>query len=286
MRASSRILAIAIFIAAGFAGWQVLAQTAQLPAGPPGGVNASKLPDVEGVHLGMTVDQATAVMKSLFPGSALQTFFSHYQKSPMWVARLEGGLDQNDVLDVSFSPPPNPQQTVLIQRHIVMPPGKQPTLQTIVTSLRQKYGQDLPATSGAALMAWAYDEQGQPVNPQGPANWRPVDCGGAALGITPGETLPGQGLEVDYVLGATPLASLLPGLTSNLCNKNVFIKAQLDLPNNPQPTTTIDQISISLSENPLMLRNAVAGQQYLDGLQAEKQQQQLKQAQQQKAPSL
>ena len=286
MRASSRILAIAISMAAGFTGWQVLAQTAQLPAGPPGGVNASKLPDVEGVHLGMTVDQATAVMKSLFPGNALQTFYSHYQNGPMWVAHLEGALDQSDVLDVFFSPPPNQQQAVLIQRHIVIPQGKQPTLQTTAASLRQKYGQDLPPSGGAALMAWAYDEQGQPVNPQGPANWHPVDCGGAGVGTNPGQTLPGQGLEVDYVLGATPLASLLPGLTSNPCNKNVFIKAMFDLPNNPQPTTTIDQIQLNMSENPLMLRNAVAGQQYLDGLQAGKQQQQLKQAQQQKAPSL
>ena len=135
-------------------------------------------------------------------------------------------------------------------------------------------------------MAWAYDEQGQPVNPQGPANWHPVDCGGAGVGTNPGETLPGQGLEVDYVLGATPLASLLPTLTSNLCNKNVFIRAQLGLPNNPQPTSMVDQILVILSENPLMLRNAVAGQQYLDGLQAAKQQQQQKSAQQQKAPTL
>ena len=38
------------------------AQTPAIMVSPPGGVVASKMPDAEGVHLGMTVEQATSVM--------------------------------------------------------------------------------------------------------------------------------------------------------------------------------------------------------------------------------
>jgi hypothetical protein len=47
---------------------------AQVPAAPAAGLDSSKLPDAQGIHLGMPVEQALAVMKSLFPASTyLQT---------------------------------------------------------------------------------------------------------------------------------------------------------------------------------------------------------------------
>jgi hypothetical protein len=286
------IVAMSVPLAAGFTGLHALAQApaAGIPAPPPGGINNSKLPDIEGVHLGMTVDQATATMKSLFPGNALQVYYSHYDKGPMWVARLVGTVADTcnsqcgDIVELVFSEPPNPQQVVSISRVLILAPGKQPTLDTTAASLRQKYGKEL-ASVKAPIMAWAYDEQGQPVDARGPANWSPADCAGQKFGVSPGETLPGQGLEVDYVLGPVPLASQLAGLTGNLCNRNVYVTAQ-PLVGSLQGVPIVAQIYLYVTEKPLMLRDAIAGQQYLDGLAAATQQQQQKNAAQQKAPTL
>ena len=38
------------------------------PAAPAGGIVASRLPDVHGVHLGMTLSEVLAVMKPLYSG--------------------------------------------------------------------------------------------------------------------------------------------------------------------------------------------------------------------------
>ena len=288
MRTRFRIALISILITAGSAELGIRAQTAQVPAASPGGVNASRLPDADGVHLGMTVDQATAVMKSHFTGNNLQIFYSHYAKGPTWVSSLQGtSTDQSDELDVMFSMPPRPQQVVYIERGLVLPPGKQPTEENTVASLRQKYGKELASTRGSSrVMTWAYDEQGQPANPQGPSNWSPADCADQNFGLVGGETPPGPGLEVDYVLGPVPLAQQLPGLTANLCNQDVFVTARL-LPGAPiQGTPVITQVYIHLGEKPLMLRNAVAGQQYLDGVATTKKQQERKNAEQIKEPTL
>ena len=184
-----------------------------------------------------------------------------------------------------FSTPPNPQEVVSIQRTLLLALDKQPTLDTTVASLRQKYGMELASTRCCDVMAWAYDEQGQPANPQGPSNWNPADCGGGQLGVSGGQTPPGS-LEVDYVLGPVPLAQQLPALTGNLCNRNVYVTAQLQRGEAIKGVPVVHQIAVFLGERPLMLRNAVAGQQYLDGLAAAKQQQQQKKAEQQKAPTL
>lgn len=85
MQIRFRFLAACVLLATGFFGQQVLAQTLQVPAGPTGGVIASKLPDAEGVHLGMSVAEATAVMKSLFPGSGLQLLYSRFLNGPLCI---------------------------------------------------------------------------------------------------------------------------------------------------------------------------------------------------------
>jgi hypothetical protein len=53
-----------------------------------------------------------------------------------------------------------------------------------------------------------------------------------------------------------------------------------------QGTPVVNQMYIYLGENPLALRNSVAAEQYLEGQTAAKQQQQQKNAEQNKAPVL
>jgi hypothetical protein len=282
-RTSFRVLAIAALIVASCASWRAFAQSAQVPPGPAGGINPSKLPDVEGVHLGMTIDQVTAVLKTLAP--PLTTYYSHYNNAPKWIARLQSG-DPSDSVDVFFSVPPTQQQALLIQRRVMLPAGKQPTFDTIVNSLRQKYGKELSTRSGPALLAWAFDEQGQPVTPTGPSNWSPTDCAEAQIGVTGGQTAPGQPVEIDYILDPGPLDPQIPKLTSNLCNQHIFIRAQVDTSGTPEPTSMVNQVWVSITETPLMVRDGIAAQQYLNHIAASKQQQQINQAQQQKAPTL
>ena len=284
MRVGSRIVGISILIAASFAASQT---PAQAPAAPPGGVNAAKLPDTDGIRLGMTVDQATAVMKPLFPASGLQTLYSRYLKGPSWVSSLRGSLpDHSDNIDVYFSMPPNPQQVVAVKRVVVLAPGKYPTLENTLASLRQKYGKELPSKRGSTgVLAWAYDEQGQPTVPQGPENWYPSDCAGQVMGTSGGQPQADSALEINSMLDPTPLAQQLPALTGNLCNRSVYVSVQL-FESNIQGTPVVNQFYVLLGEKPLMLRDAIAVRQYLDDKVAADQQQRQKAAAQNKAPSL
>jgi hypothetical protein len=287
MHISFRTMGASIVFATGIIGQQTPAQTAQVPAGPAGGVLASKLPDAEGVHLGMSVAEATAVMKGLFSGDGLQVLYSHYLNGPTFVSSMKGqSQDQTDFLSVFFSMPPNPQQVTFLQRTMIMPPGKQPTEANTMAGLRQKYGKELTNTKpGTGIFGWAYDEQGQPASPQGPENWNPADCANQMMGVAGGQPQANSSLEVNAILDPIPLAQELPGLVKNLCNRNVFVTAQI-LASSIQGTPVVNQMYIYLGEKPLALRNSVAGRQYLEGQATAKQQQQLKNAEQNKAPSL
>jgi hypothetical protein len=282
-----RIVVSSILLVAGFGATRISAQASLMPAGPPGGVNASKLPDTQGIHLGMTVDQASAAMKSVFPGTAPQVKYSHYGREPAWVSSMSGAnQEQHDFLQIFFSMPPNPQQVVFVQRTLILVPGKQPTAESTVASLRQKYGKELPlARNSAEMMAWAYDEQGQPASPKGPANWSPTDCAQQKLGVTGGLPDPASSLQVPPFPDPLPLAQKVSTMTADLCNHHVYVTAQLML-GNIQGTSVVAQISMYLGEKPLMVRDYLAGQQYLQGVIDAKSQQQMKNAQQQKAPTL
>jgi len=292
LRRENRILIVLVLVAAGFAGLRTLAQTlpAGLPAAPAGGINAAKLPDTNGVHLGMTPDEAQAVMKGLYPGNELKIYHAGSVTGQTWVSKLMGAAADtcnnqcDNEMQVYFSMLPSPVQVISISRQLIMAPGKEPTLDNTVASLRQKYGKE--AVSNVGVMAWVYDEQGQPINPQGPSNWSPAQCAGRQLGFKPGEEgAPTPAMVVSDALGPTPLAQQLPGLIRDLCNHNVYVQVQLML-TSIQGTPVVHAINMSLSENSLGVRDAVVNQQYFDAQAAAKQQQQLKNAQQQKAPTL
>jgi hypothetical protein len=287
MQIRCRFLAASALIGTGLIGQQVPAQTVQVPAGPTGGVIASKLPDAEGVHLGMSVAEATAVMKSLFPGSGLQFLYSHFLNGPTFVSSMKGeSQDHSDFLWVYFSMPPNQQQVTFLQRTVVLPPGKQPTEANTMAGLRQKYGNELRNTKPVTgLFGWAYDEQGQPASPQGPENWNPADCANQMMGVAGGQPDPNSSLEVNASVDPVPLTQQLPGFLGNLCNRNVFVTAQISV-SSIQGTPVVNQMHVFLGEKPLALRDTVAADQFLEGQAAAKQRQQQKNAEQNKAPAL
>lgn len=275
---------------AGLASAVALSASAQTPAimvAPPGGVVAAKMPDAEGVHLGMTVDQATAVMKRVFPGNGLLVRYSSYRNGPTWVSSLSGtSADQHDFLVVSLSMPPNPQQVVAIQRTMQLLPGKQPTADSTMASLRQKYGPGLPvAPRLTGMMAWAYDEQGQPANPQGPANWSSTDCAREQIGVSGGQAQQSSPLEIPYSPDSLSIPQKIANYSGNLCEQDVYVSAQL-LTGTIQGTSVVNGIFLYLAEKPLMIRDYIASQEYLAGVANAATQQQMKNAQHEKAPTL
>ena len=266
-----------LFVTAGFASQPALGQNvlpAGVPAPPPGGINPAKLPDTNGVHLGMSVDQAKAAIKGLYPGDSTTASTEKLADGTMWIRNIAADNKQNcsascDSIVVSFSPPPNPVQVIGITRAISYGSSTPPTVDAVVASLRQKYGKEVMSDVG--ILAWAYDEQGQPINPKGPSNWRPADCASAG------------NLEVP---GPTPLAQILPKLTRDLCLRGVFVSVQVPPGRAIQGVPVAQQIFIHLGERSLEFRDGVVAQQYWEARAANQKQKEMKKAQQQAAPVL
>jgi hypothetical protein len=271
------ILAGVLFAAAGLSGQRALSQAlpAGVPAAPPDGIDAAKLPDTNGIHLGMSQNQALTVVKRLYPANLINIITNKEADGTTWILHISASKVQNciascDDIDVAFSPPPNPIQVIAINRVINSGKATPPTVDAVVASLRKKYGQEL-ASVKAPIMTWAYDEQGQPINPRGPSNWSPADCAHAG------------GFELP---GATPLAQILPRLEANLCNRGVFVTVQILPGAAVQGVPVAPQIFMFLGEKSLQFRDGVAAQQHVEALATAKKQREMKTAQQQKAPTL
>jgi len=267
---------------------------AQIPAAPAAGLDASKLPDVLGIHLGMLVEQASAMMKSLFPaGTHTLTYtagkFTNPSEKP-WLTSMTGALISGcsgctEGAVVRFSIPPNPQQVVAIQRSLVFGPDKQPLVDATIAGLRQKYGTETfkSVPDPVQNMTWLYDEQGQHL-PASTPNFSP-GCAGTVAEPPAG----GDGLKnpypVDFVLATNPITpSVIATIMRHPCRSNVYVRVQLS-PTGPG-NSLVHIIDIQMSENALDTRDVIAAQRYLDGVATGQKQQELKNAQQQAAPKL
>jgi hypothetical protein len=268
--------------------------TAQIPTAPAAGLDPSKLPDVVGIHLGMPVEQALAVMKSLFPDSTyLQsvTAGKYMQTSDKpWLTSMtemlrSGCTGCNEAIIVRFSIPPNPQHVVAIQRSLVFGLDKQPMLDPTIAGLRQKYGPEASKTvpNPVQTITWLYDEQGQHL----PASTPNFDSGCAGVVAEPpagGNSLNNPS-PLDFVLATNPITpSVIATIMRHPCRSNVYVHVQLS-PTGPG-NSLVHIIDIQMSENALDTRDVIAAQQYLDGVATGQKQQELKHAQQQGAPKL
>jgi hypothetical protein len=281
-----------IVVAALFVGSRGTPIQAQVPAAAGAGVDPSKLPDVEGIHLGMSIENASAIMKSLFPaGSHTLTataskFLNTADKA--WITSMTGTLNngctgcQEQVI-VKFSMPPNPQQVIDIQRAIVFETNKQPPMDATIAGLRKKYGPETIKTvpDPVQYFAWLYDEQGKllPATPQFGRG-----CAGSIVGPPLGGD-PGHPNSVGFALATGPVTpSSVAALMRDPCRSHVHVSAQVSPSSPTLPLVHI--LDIHMSENALDTRDIIAAQKYLDGVATAKKQQDLKKAQQQAAPSL
>jgi hypothetical protein len=138
--------------------------------GGVGNAGESKLPDTLGIALGMPVKDAVQRMKEL--GLAIQaaeTNPSNILEKPL-LHELGGskamtGSVSGESLRVSIATPPHSQVVWQVFRTSQFPDSAKPASDTILTSLREKYGQEIwkevDAGGYPRVVRWVFDEQGR-----------------------------------------------------------------------------------------------------------------------------
>lgn len=291
IRTTGLFLAL-ILIAAAFVIPRGASMEAQVTAAPAAGLDPSKLPDAQGIHLGMPIEQALALMKSQFPASTNQLkvtaakFMNTSDKA--WLTSMTATLINTcpgcqEGITVTFSIPPDPQRVVAIQRSLVFGPGKQPLMDATITGLRQKYGAETfkSVPDPVQTFTWLYDELGQHL-PATTPKFEPGCAGSIAEPPAGGDSL-NNPYPLGFVLATSPITpSVIATIMRHPCRSNVYVRAQLS----PTGPGLVHIIDIQMSENAFDTRAVIAAQQYLDGLAAGQKQKDLKNAQQQHAPKL
>jgi hypothetical protein len=155
------------------------------------GVDPSKLPDIEGIHLAMPVEQASRVMKSLFPTGThtLSITAGRFMNAPdkPWLTSMTGVPIASpcngctDEVILRFNGPPNPLQVVSVERDLILAGGQQPTLETTIAGLRKKYGPETQKSDDGPIhaLSWLFDENGQHL-PASTPQFAP-GCAGSSL---------------------------------------------------------------------------------------------------------
>jgi hypothetical protein len=263
---SVRLVLAGLFVAAGLAAVAAGAQTpgAQPPAAPPGGLDSSKLPDVVGIHLGMTVPQAMAVMKAKYPANLTTLYYAKFKDAPdaPWIARITGkimgtGLNSaNSVDDITifFSAPPNPQVVVRVDRAVQMIPPT--TIGNLEASLFQKYGTPLVQKTIHANLSWEFDEQGKATPVPGSYICGSFNQPAVAGGGSPANA---GALQFDPGMGQ-PTASDIPRLV-NMCPDRITITTLLD-PNPANPNQLVSTLTVSMIDHAEDLRDFIATFEY------------------------
>jgi hypothetical protein len=182
-----------------------LVASSRPPAPQAPQIDASKMPDVYGLHLGMTAEDAKATLEKQFaqfhasvlsqpvgfgPGNRQQGIYSFSANA--------GGAGGQMAVDVTL--PPNPQLVWHIVRNAPQPNVNRAV---VLAALRQKYGKETYAVAFNAVpgktttddsiiqaMVWLMDEQGHPLTgvPLTFVLDRPFNCwvgGGVTSGTRP-----------------------------------------------------------------------------------------------------
>jgi hypothetical protein len=246
------------------------------PSAPP---NFSKLPDVNGIQLGMTVDQALAKIKALYPNPAGMTVsYVKFEKTAdkPWVHDivLQTSVNAGEHLTVRFNDPPDEQRVLFVSRSLIFQQGKQTTLANMKAALLQKYGQ--PRSSRSETSIWSFDEQGNPLNDP---KLNGTDCSGAAVYNNAGEG-GDPGRPTIAQLGVDPAQD---DLQKNPCYSGVHISANTGI---PMPDGLVISLDVNMSENGYATRTYIDEQAYIKNAANQAQQEQFKKAQERSAPKL
>ena len=281
----------------------------QLPPAPPGGLDSSKLPDILGVHIGTPTDKVIAQLNSLYPfvrhgtgteesGSMGNGFIKYTPTNdppcvsstgyfkPNTDACSSNGCQANDTMRAIFSGPP---ETVLVrlERSVSYGSGRPTTSDNLKAALAQKYG---PNFTEYPPMTLNWDEEGKAL----PAPPKPVSCRGilsqqgypGTTVVPGGPSTPNNPQRLDsyvgllYNPGAPPLQQQLAPVLRGRCSF-ILVQAQI----NSQPGGSANGFTVIIQELPEDLRDAFAAEAYIHQAANAQSNQQLKNAQQQAAPT-
>ena len=165
--------------------WSPSSGNGTAAAAPAGPADLSKFPDISGLRLGMSLTDATTVMKKLYPRGVGQMNvgpFGPQHVSKVGVLRAQG--DGRDAAAVDLTGPPNAPIAWQISRNLIQPKVAH---NVIVDSLRKKFGKETYATGPAQRpitddsqiqqMWWVFDEQGHLMPQARMINGTPFGCG-------------------------------------------------------------------------------------------------------------
>jgi hypothetical protein len=249
--------------------------------------NFAKLPDVNGIQLGMTNDQVLAKIKALYPGAPPNTtvalsyvkFEKTADKPWLGSARVVvlgdtcGGQCQEDV-SITLNGPPDEPRAIFVTRSLGFDAGKRTTVANIKAALLQKYGQR-PAFSNAQTMSWIFDEQGNPLNDP---KFNGTQCAGIILnGGGYSEASPSNPNRINGPIGMLTESDL-----KNPCQSGVHVKADVLA----QADGLVYALNVTMSENSYAMRAFVHELAYTQNIVNQEQQQKIKKAQDTAAPTL
>jgi hypothetical protein len=265
---------------------QPAAAAASAPAldssAPP---NFSKLPDINGIQLGMTNDQVLAKIKALYPaaqGTTVQLNYFKFEKTAdkPWVQYVQvdvvpnpcGGQCQEGVR-IQFNGPPDEPRVISVTRSLGFEAGKRTTVANIKAALLQKYGQ--PSSPGTAqTLNWIFDEQGNPLND---TKFNGQQCAGIILYTA----LAGGSLSNPTLIRG-PIGELTQSDLKNPCGSGVHVKADVFA----QADGLVYSLGVTMSENSYAMRAFVHELDFTQNIANQEQQQKIKKAQDTAAPTL
>jgi hypothetical protein len=248
---------------------------AQPPAGtwtPPAendavAMDSSKLPDITGIRLGMSMAEASATVQKLNPGRQMDSLHDGPNANQLFVDTLRVS-DSRIITDtfVDLTLPPQPQLVWHVFRTLQQPNVARTT---VISALRQKYGKEAYALRGTSAPAanddeidsmwWVFDEQGRAVtNIQ-------VQQGGLPNGCSAGFGPPGgYYMQVSRNLGHVPTgwcATHFVGLKAIITNRPI-----------------LPYIVLEMDDEALLMRSAAATGAWVRGESAQAQQDATKRA--------
>ena len=247
----------------------------QIPPAPAGGINPDKLPDIQGIHIGMTPDVAMPKIKALYgsvgkiqgrinPIAVMYTV----APDPKWVGYVAASIDPctspqtscSDTFTANFSGPPDKGVLVGMERILLFSMGKQPTVESIKTALFQKYGPN-PIMTAPNVYYWVTNETGGPLTPAPPV--KTLDCGGVGL------LAPAQNIKA-YTANLLPLKPLeLTQWMKLRCNSlGVYVKATIGAQTGSPVALTLD---VRITDTAEDMRDALAGEAYIEKINADAQ---------------
>jgi hypothetical protein len=250
------------------------------PAASNAPPNFSKLPDVNGIQLGMTVDQVLPKIKALYPNvpaAGVMVSYVKFEKTAdkPWVHSVVVSDNQSqENLTIRFNDPPDEPRVFFVQRSLNFPQGKQTTLANMQAALLQKYGQWRPVMTGQTVLNWSFDEQGNPLNDP---KLNGTNCSGSAVFNHAGE-----GGDANHASIAFAGVDVAPAdLQQNPCLSGVHVSADTGT---PMANGLVISLTVTMGENSYATRTYMHEQAFIQNAANQQQQQAIQKAQERAAP--